>query len=322
MGDGLDSGAGQTGRGGTAGAGQGGTGLGLGGWLLLQLLRVLPKNAMSRVAGRLAGVRWPFGLGPLFVRGFARLAGADLDEVRAPMSSFRSIQSFFVRELVPGARPIDPAPAALVSPCDGAWGQSGRIEHGTLLQVKGRPYALADLLASSERARSFEGGQFATLYLSPRDYHRFHAPCDAEVERVDYVPGRLWPVNRIGLEGVPGLFAENERLCVHLAPRDAAGRSRAGAASICVVAVGATMVGKTKLTFSSLETNVWGGAGTACVYEHGEATLARGEEMGRFEFGSTLVMLVPAGGVRLELREPGTSLRVGERIGGFTAAED
>lgn len=286
-----------------------------GGWVLLQLLRVLPKNALSRAAGVVARIRWPFGLGRLLVRGFARMAGADLSEVREPMDHFDSIQSFFVRALAPGARPIDADPEAFVSPCDGAWGQSGRVEQGTLLQVKGQPYSLAALLGSNERAKAFEGGQYATLYLSPRDYHRFHAPCAAEVERVDYVPGRLWPVNRIGLQGVPGLFAENERLCIHLWPRDEAGMRLRGAGAVCVVAVGATMVGKTKLTFSNLETNVRGRAGAACVFEHGEVRLGRGEEMGRFEFGSTLVVLVPPGSVTLELQEPGKVLRMGERIG-------
>lgn len=286
-------------------------------WLLLQLLKLLPKNALSRTVGAFMSLRWPFGLGQLWVRAFARWVGADLSEVREPMRHFDSIQSFFVRALAPGARPLDPDPAAFLSPCDGAFGASGRIEAGTLLQVKGRPYALAALLASNERAKAFEGGQFATLYLSPRDYHRFHAPCDAEVERVDYVPGRLWPVNRIGLEGVPGLFARNERLCVHLWPRDAAGMRRRGSGAVCVVAVGATMVGKTKLAFSTLETNARGRSAAACVFGHGEVRLARGQEMGRFEFGSTLVVIVPPGSVRLEPREPGTPLRMGERIGVF-----
>jgi len=292
-------------------------GLSGGGWILLQLLRILPKNAISRAMGRLVSIRWPFGLGRLAVAAFARAVGADASEARYPLDHFDSIQSFFVRPLRDGARPIDPDPDALLSPCDGAFGESGRIESGRLLQVKGRPYALADLLASPELAKGFDGGWFATLYLSPRDYHRFHAPCDAEVERVDYVPGRLWPVNRIGLEGVPELFAQNERLCVHLSPLAASGLPCAPAGSICLVAVGATMVGKTKLTFTSLETNVRGGRGAACVFEHGEARLRRGEEMGRFEFGSTIVVLVAPGSVALEPRESGHPVRMGERIGGF-----
>lgn len=296
-----------------------GSGLSGGAWWCLQLLRVLPKNAISRLAGRVVSWRWPFGLGPRLVGAFARAVGADLAEAREPLESFDSVQSFFVRALRDGARPIDAKPDSFVSPCDGAWGASGRIESGMLLQVKGSPYALADLLASPERAKLYEGGQFATLYLSPRDYHRFHTPFDAEVDRVDYVPGRLWPVNRIGLEGVPGLFTENERLCVHLSLRDGTGLRGSGAGQLCLVAVGATMVGKTKLVFSKLETNVPGGARTACVYQHGEVRLARGEELGRFEFGSTIVLLVAPGPISLELRESGRPVRMGERIGGIAA---
>ncbi len=288
-------------------------------WLLLQLLRVVPKNAISRLAGRVVSIRWPFGLARPIVAGFARAVGADVSEARDPIERFESVQSFFVRALRDGARPLDPGSDAFVSPCDGAWGATGRIEGGRLLQVKGSPYALADLIASAERAKAFEGGWFATLYLSPRDYHRFHAPCTAEVERVDYVPGRLWPVNRIGLEGVPGLFAENERLCTHLSPLTTSGLPRGPEGSIGLVAVGATMVGKTKLTFSSLETNVRRGARASCVYEHGEARLAAGDELGRFEFGSTIIVLAAPGSVALEPRDPGHPVRMGERIGGFEA---
>ena len=285
--------------------------------LLLQALRLLPKNWISRRVGALMAVRWPFGLGPVFARAYGRMAGVDFDEVGEPLDRFTSVQAFFTRALKPGARPLDPDPDALISPCDGAWGQSGVIEAGTLLQVKGRPYSLAALLGSRERAKTFEGGFFATFYLSPRDYHRFHAPCDAEVERVDYIPGSLWPVNRMGIEGIPGLFAENERLCVHLSRLTRSGHRRGDGAHLCMVAVGATMVGKTKLTFSGLETNVPRGRMTSCVYQHREVRLGRGEEMGRFEFGSTIILLLPAQGVKLELAEAGKDLRMGERIGIF-----
>jgi phosphatidylserine decarboxylase len=295
------------------------SGLSGAGWILLQLLRVVPKNALSRFFGRVVCIRWPLVLARPLVSAFARAVGADVSEAKQPISSFDSIQSFFVRALRDGVRAVDPDPRAFVSPCDGAWGTSGRIESGTLLQVKGSPYSLGDLLASRERAKAFEGGQYATLYLSPRDYHRFHAPCDAEVERVDYVPGRLWPVNRIGLEGVPGLFAQNERLCIHLSPRPANTPPAPLAGSVCLVAVGATMVGKTKLTFSNLETNVRGARRAACVFASGEARLARGEEMGRFEFGSTIVVLVSPGAVVLDAEEAGSVVRMGERIGGFVS---
>jgi len=274
--------------------------------LALGALRLLPRNLLSRAAGRFAALRLPRALVRAEIGIFARAVGADLSEVRDPLDSFGSLQEFFVRALRDGARPIAPGADALVAPCDGAWGESGRVAGGTLLQLKGRPYALADLLASGEDAMRFEGGAFATFYLAPRDYHRFHAPCPARVERAVYVPGTLWPVNRIGLEGVDSLFAQNERICAWLrAPGDAL---------LCLVAVGATMVGKVRVTFDALETNVRGARTQRRAYPASVA-LARGEEWGRFEFGSTLVLLAEPGCVELDAKPAGARLRLGERIG-------
>ena len=203
--------------------------------IALELLRLLPRNLLSRGAGRLASLRLPRPLVRAEIALFARAVGADLGEVRDPVDSFASLQDFFVRALREGARPVAPEPDAVVAPCDGAWGESGVVADGRLLQVKGRPYALADLVDSKADSAELEGGCFATFYLAPRDYHRFHAPCDARVESTRYVPGTLWPVNRIGLDGVEGLFAQNERLAVRM-------RARPGDALLCVVAVGATLV--------------------------------------------------------------------------------
>jgi phosphatidylserine decarboxylase len=173
--------------------------------------------------------------------------------------------------------------------------------------VKGRPYALADLLGSRDDASAFEGGVFATFYLAPRDYHRFHAPCDVRVERARHLPGSLWPVNRIGLQGVDGLFAQNERIAAWM-------RARRGDALLCVVAVGATLVGKIRVRFDTLETNVSGAAAEERAYPAG-IPFAKGQEWGHFEFGSTLVLAAPRGAVALDAKLPGSRLRLGERIG-------
>ena len=274
--------------------------------LWLRALRHLPRNALSRLAGRIAGARLPAPLVLAEIALFARAVGADLAEMRDPPDSFRSLQEFFTRALREGVRPIDPAPDALVSPCDGAWGESGTVRQATLLQLKGRPYGLAELLGSAADAARFEGGAYATFYLSPRDYHRFHSPCDARVERASYQPGTLWPVNRAGLEGVDGLFAQNERICAYL-------RGAPGDALLCLVAVGATMVGKVRVTFDTLETNRPGAAPETRSYR--DVRLSKGQEWGRFEFGSTLVLLGEPGRVAVEPRPPGTPLRLGERIG-------
>jgi len=277
-------------------------------------LRVLPKHALSRGAGWLAARRLPGPLRVRAVRAFGQAVGVDFAEVADPLETFESLQAFFTRRLRAGVRPIDPAPDAFVSPCDGVWGAAGRIENGLLLQVKGRTYDLAGLLGEVDAARRFEGGAFATLYLSPRDYHRFHTPSAARVRRVTYRPGTLWPVNRIGVEGVAGLFAANERLCAFM--------SVAGEAEdLCLVAVGATMVGKIRLTFDALSTNRRGAPPETRTYGDGVA-FAKGEEWGRFEFGSTIVLVAAPGLVTLDVQPPGTSVRLGQRIGTLLAAKD
>ncbi len=298
---------------------------------LLGLLYWLPKNVMSRWVGRFAGVALPAPVQRAEIRLFARVVGVDLTEMRDEIDAFASLQQFFTRALRAGARPLEGDERCLVAPCDGAWGESGRVESGTLLQVKGRSYRVADLLGGDDLAAAFEGGCYATFYLSPRDYHRFHTPTAGRFTRVDYFPGALWPVNSIGLQGVDGLFARNERVCAYLAPDlgnpasapsdrepalEGAEPLAAGAAGeIAMVAVGATMVGSIRLTFDEVRTN----EADASTYHRmlGERAprFERGQEWGHFEFGSTIVMLAPAANVALEPRPPGTKLRLGEAIG-------
>jgi phosphatidylserine decarboxylase len=278
------------------------------GALVLDALRRLPIHALSRAAGRAASVRLPAPLRAPACRAFARAVGADLAEVRDPLDSFASLQDFFTRALRAGARAIDPDPGALVAPCDGSWGEAGRVRDGQVLQVKGRPYSLAALLGDEATAKSYEGGWFATFYLAPRDYHRFHAPCDGSVSRAVHIPGSLWPVNRIGLEGVPGLFAENERICAF------ARRQENTREVLALVAVGATMVGKVHVTFDTLTTNTGDRAPRWRQYAD-PPRLVKGVEWGRFEFGSTIVLAAAPGAIELAPQLPGTTLRLGTRIG-------
>lgn len=281
--------------------------------LLLAALRVLPIHALSRLAGRLMSVPLPAPLQRWAIVAYGRLTGVDFAEVRDPLDSFRSLQDFFTRALRDGARPVDTSPGAVVAPCDGTWGASGLVRDGLLLQIKGRTYSLAALLGDAAAARAFEGGWYATFYLSPRDYHRFHMPWPARVRRTSYLPGALWPVNWIGVEGVDGIFARNERLCAFMSvggePVDA-----------CVVAVGATLVGKVRVVFDELTTNVSGASPVTRTYPEPGPRYAIGEEWGRFEFGSTLVTIAAAELLDLEPRLPGTALRMGQRIGRLRAA--
>ena len=278
-------------------------------------LRCLPTNLLSRLAGRVASWRLPPALQRLQIRLFGRAVGVNFDEVRDPIDSFASLQEFFTRTLKAGVRPIDPAPDAFVAPCDGLWGAAGIIESGTLLQVKGRPYSLAALLGSAEDAAGFEGGAYATFYLSPRDYHRFHMPCAVGVVRTRYLPGTLWPVNQAGVAGIDNLFAENERICAFAEVGHSPVRGM-----LCLVAVGATMVGKVHLTFDDLTTNRRAATAEVRTYETGHH-FDKGEQWGRFEFGSTIVMVATPGLVELDCAPPRTPLRMGTRIGSLQDSE-
>jgi phosphatidylserine decarboxylase len=276
---------------------------------VLGALRGLPLHLLSRAAGACASLHLPAPLQRAQIRLFGRLVGVDFGEVGDPIESFPSLQAFFTRRLTEGARPVDPDPDAVVAPCDGAWGAAGPVRRGTLLQVKGRPYSLGALLGSDADAAAFEGGCFATFYLSPRDYHRFHAPCDARVTRARYIPGALWPVNELGVRGVEGLFVQNERICAFMRIE------RGGISSaLCAVAVGATLVGKIRLHFDDLCTGVRGGSVERAYPDAGHA-LAKGEEWGRFEFGSSLILVAAPGPIHLDAQAHGTAVRLGTRIG-------
>jgi phosphatidylserine decarboxylase len=277
--------------------------------VVINSLKVLPQHTMSAMAGTVFGLQTPRALRKLAVTAYGKYFGVNFDEVKEPLDSFSSLQNFFVRELKDGARPVDAAPDALVSPCDGAWGACGTIDDDAALQLKGRSYSVRMLLHDDELASRFDGGSFATFYLSPKDYHRFHTPCAGDVDRLRYVPGALWPVNGAGLHHVDGLFTKNERIIAYLRP---AGRPDA---LVAMVAVAATMVGKIKIAFDDeVTTNVRNPQATVRRYDP-PVVLDKGQEWGRFLFGSTIVMLATPGLLALDTQPEGSVLRLGTRIG-------
>jgi phosphatidylserine decarboxylase len=247
------------------------------------LLNLLPKVLVSRATGCAASLPLPRSVRAPFYRWFARRYGADLDQLLAPLDSFRSLQAFFQRELRSEARPIATTP--LVWPCDGRIVTTGPVRAGRIEQVKGHDYALADLLADGDAAAAFANGTQATVYLAPGDYHRVHAPFDLLVERVVAVPGTLFPVNPPAVACIRDLFARNSRHVFHCRLQD--GRRAA------VVMVGAFNVGGTSVT---------AGAG-----QH----LGRGGELGRFGFGSTAIAVVAGGGPGFETLLPSTRVWMG-----------
>ena len=270
---------------------------------------------MSRLAGRIAGLKLPGRLQRREIELFANAVGIDLDQVGQPLHSFSTLQEFFARPLPRGTRPIDAAADSVVAPCDGAWGEAGRIVDGRLCQIKGRTYTVASLIGDSDRAPAFEGGWYATFYLAPHNYHRVHTPCELRICAAEHIPGSLWPVNRAGLEGIENLFARNERIVAYGNPA-----VRADTAPLCMVAVGAVMVGKVHVTFDDLSTNLATPVeGRRLRTYEPPVDVAKGGEWGRFEFGSTIVLLIPPGVAELRVEETGTEVRLGEPIGAFVA---
>jgi len=228
---------------------------------------------------------------------------ADVDLSDARERRFRSLHDCFIRELKPGARPLDADPGRIVSPCDAIVGAVGRIEGGTVLQAKGHPYELAELLADGALARHYHGGSYITLRLTAGMYHRLHAPADCLVEQVDYIAGDTWNVNPIALQKVPRLYCRNERAVV---------RCRASNdALITLVPVAAILVASIRLhcIATRLHLRYDGPQRLPCA-----ARYAKGAELGWFEHGSTVIMLVPAGFAILGGIHSGVRIRMGEAL--------
>ncbi len=271
------------------------------------LVRCLPRKAVSRALGFLSELPMPRLLLEPVLAAYSKGFGVDLAEAARPLSAYASFNDFFTRELRPGLRPIDADRASVVSPVDGRVYMSGSVENGTILQVKGVPYAVAELLGSADDARPFEGGSFVTAYLSPKDYHRIHWPLDGFVDRLRHLPGDLWPVNDTALARVPRLFARNERVAI-------LGRTSAGH-PFALVPVGALNVGSIRLAFHPMRTNRGRTAVPRTIRFDAPIAAVRGAEAARFAFGSAVVLLVSRAAGRLAEPAPGTVVRLGTPIG-------
>lgn len=275
---------------------------------------ILPQRLLTRLTYRLTRVRTPWfknGLIGQVIRKFR----VDLGEALEPNpSAYPDFNAFFTRALKPGVRPIAPGDRVVCSPVDGAVSQIGLAEADTLLQAKGRNFSLAALLGGdAERAQPFQGGAFATLYLSPRDYHRIHMPLAGRLREMVHIPGTLFSVSPLTTRMVPDLFARNERV---------AALFDTPAGPMALVLVGAINV-------ASIET-VWAGAITPPLgeiirnwsyppNEDGAVRLDKGAEMGRFNMGSTVILLFGRGAVRWDAEiRAGRTVRMGQRLGKVT----
>ena len=270
-----------------------------------QTVRVIPRKRLSRALGRLTSARAPQPVVAAAVKAFVRIYDVDMSEVEMPDGGFRTFDEFFTRTLSKGARLVDPDPAALVSPADGRIEDLGTISAVGELIVKGQPYTAADLLGDPDAAAVYEGGHYFIVYLSPRDYHRVHAPTCGSVQYVRYVPGTLYPVNRIGIDHIPQLFARNERLAIV--------QEGSVHGTVTTIMVGAIGVGRIGLSFDEVETNRGHQPGVRS-YADSPIPRERGDELGVFHMGSTAIVMTPPG-CKLEIvAEPGASVRMGECI--------
>lgn len=270
---------------------------------------LLPQHLLSRLVGRLAESRWP-AFKNRFIHWFIGRYQVDLSEaaIQEP-TAFACFNDFFTRALQEDARPLAADPCGVLSPADGVISQLGEIDCGRILQAKGHDYGITELLGGdAARAEPFHSGSFITVYLSPRDYHRVHMPLAGQLQESIYVPGSLFSVNALTSARVSGLFARNERLvCLF--------NTQQG--PLALILVGAMIV-------AGIDT-VWGGQ--VCPNRHGlqhtdfsrhspSVQLARGEEMGRFKLGSTVIALFGPGMVNwAQTLQAGTPVRMGEALG-------
>jgi phosphatidylserine decarboxylase len=270
----------------------------------LQVLaqHLLPKQVLTRLAGRLADAEAGATTTAL-IRRFIQRYGVDMAEAAEPdPAAYPSFNAFFTRALKPGVRPL--ARADWICPVDGAISQFGRIEDGQIFQAKGHHFSATALVGGdAELAAGFAQGHFATLYLSPRDYHRIHMPAAGVLRRMIHVPGALFSVNPATARGVPGLFARNERVvCVFDSARG----------PWVLVLVGATIVGSMATAWHGVVNPPRPGSLREWFYTPGQHALRQGEEMGRFLLGSTVVLLLP-GPLGFDPGwQPGAAIRMGE----------
>ncbi|WP_269630695.1 archaetidylserine decarboxylase [Pelomonas sp. BJYL3] len=270
--------------------------------ILLQYL--LPKQALTSLAGRAANARWG-GLTTAVIRRFIRRYGVNMAEAANPdPAAYPTFNEFFTRALRPGARPL--AVADLLCPVDGAISQFGRIERDQIFQAKGHHFSTTALVGGDATlAARYEDGHFANVYLSPKDYHRIHMPCAGRLLRMIHVPGDLFSVNPVTARGVPGLFARNERVVCEF--------ERPDGERFVMVLVGATIVGSMATVWHGVVNPPRPGQVREWRYEDQRIELAQGAEMGRFLLGSTVVMLFPKGPLKFNPAWlPAGPVRLGE----------
>ncbi len=263
----------------------------------------VPRHALTHLMGWYSRLRSP-ALVRLSVAVWRLFTDLDLTEARK--TRFESLHEVFTRELKDGARPIDTRADVITSPCDALVGACGTVRQGEVLQAKGMPYPLHELLGSPAAAAAWEGGSYVTLRLTSAMYHRFHAPASGVIEHVRYISGDTWNVNPIALKRVERLFCRNERAVIDLRLADSAGGHR-----LALVPVAAILVASLRLHFLNLRLHLrYGGPSELPCH----ALVKKGEELGWFEHGSTIIVFAPPGLALADGIEPGARIRMGQAL--------
>ncbi len=275
--------------------------------LLLFLFRILPKSLLSRLFGYMARIPVPGFLMRPLIGWYGRKFGVIAEEIIYPYGGFRTFNDFFTRKVKYGSHPVDRGVDAVVSPVDARIDQFGRIDNTTIIQAKGINYSLADLIPS-KTYEEFIGGSFMTLYLSPGDYHRIHSPVDGEVVGFFAIPGKLYTVQEFMVARLKGLFALNERMITYIGTVH-------GLAAVCKV--GAMNVGRIGLSYEKgRESNGFFRRSVEHFYGEGaRMPVSRGDEIGVFNLGSTVILVFQKDMVRFDKFAAGGRIRMGQRIG-------
>lgn len=275
--------------------------------ILASIQYLLPQHFLSRNVYILmrCETKW---IKNLLIRSISRLAGINRDEALSPdMDDYANFNAWFTRALKPGARVFDTNPNSILSPCDGMVSETGELQKNSILQAKGKNYSLQDLLANDPVCTLIEDGFFSTIYLSPRDYHRIHMPVSGRLQRMIHVPGRLFSVAPYTVRQVPRLFARNERVISIF-------ETESG--PLVMVLVGAMLVSSTETVWAGEVTPAKNKHVTVTNYPEVNISLSKGEEMGRFNMGSTVILLMPPGVVkRTGGPSAGDAVKVGQKLG-------
>ncbi|MCF6411003.1 archaetidylserine decarboxylase [Pseudalkalibacillus salsuginis] len=269
---------------------------------LKYLLFCLPHHALTYLIGSFM----KFGFSKYAIKAYARIYGIDTSNLEKSIHEFRNLNEFFTRKLERHTRPVDRHIDSFVSPADGMVTQMGQIENGTLIQAKGDSYTVEGLLNDQEKAIAFQNGSFMTIYLSPKDYHRIHAPIDGSITEYSYIPGRLYPVNKLGVNSIKGIFTKNERVATYL---------NTGSGQVAIVKIGALIVGSVQLAYQQEVEQIHKRKPMKKVLKS-MLPIDKADEIGHFEFGSTVILLFEENQITLESSlKPGSAIKMGQTLG-------